>query len=80
MSVLVPEEVDGEVPAGPRQSELDGTFVCGSLHVPAGRGRHFPDAGARRREQQPKPLPTGEVELLGLRKHFDLPEKQKRES
>lgn len=64
VSILVPEEVDGEVPVGPGQSELDGTFGSGPLHIPAGRGHHLPDTGARGREQQPKPLPTGEAEFL----------------
>ncbi len=47
MSILVPEEVDGEVPVGQGQSELDSTFGSGPHNIPAGWGRHLPDAGAR---------------------------------
>lgn len=45
MSILVLEEVDGEVPVGPSQSELDSTFDSGPLYIPAGWGHHLPDTG-----------------------------------
>lgn len=45
--ILVPGEVDGEVPVGPGQSELDSTFGPGPLNIPAGWGHHLPDTGAR---------------------------------
>lgn len=45
--VSVLEGVDGEVPVGPDQSELDSSVDSGPLHIPAVWGHHLPDAGAR---------------------------------
>ena len=47
LSVSALEGVDGEVPVGPDQSELDSTFDSGPLHIPAVWSHHLPDAGAR---------------------------------